>query len=141
MSPGLVTAELAVPRSLNTVLKRLDLDDLDDRFTEVPVCGSCRRLFKTEIPRDSCCPVKRVSSSLSRRHCANVSLAIVSAPVQTLSSTSPDFSQPGIEQNLDGRRHRSNTEGTYRDVCDGEVWKTVVGLDGKLFFDDDDAED
>ena len=45
-----------------------------------------------------------------------------------------------MEEELRGWRERGYTEGMYIDTCDGEVRRTTVGPDGKLFFDPDDVD-
>ena len=113
-----------------------------------PVCGLCHRIFQVNIPTDSRCSrcqtalFRSPSSSLFRRLVSKkLPSPVVSAPIQTLSSALVDFlSQPGIIEELDGWRKRTYTPGVYTDICDGNVWRTALGPDGKPFFDPEDED-
>ena len=142
LSMGFITTDMAIPQSLQTVLKRLNLED---RFTVFPICARCHRIFRTDISPDSLCPdcklslFKPVHQSVFRRLTGSMPPPpppSASAPIQTLSSVLTDFfSRPGMENELDGWRRTEHKEGEYKDICDGDVWRTSIGPDGKPFFD------
>jgi len=45
------------------------------------------------------------------------------------------LAQPHIEQELEAWTTRSRTEGTYHEIMDSTVWKTMKTASGKKFFD------
>lgn len=144
---GLLPLRDSMPLSLTTVFKRLDLGD---RFVIYPTCASCHRIFQINIPKHSMCPsckialLKPLSSSLFRRLTGKKApppAPAFSAPIQPLSSLLVDFlSRPEVEPELAGWRTRAWRQDEYKDISDGDVWRTLHGQDTCLFFDPSDCE-
>ena len=64
------------------------------------------------------------------------SKAILQSPIRTLSSLLVAFlNRPGIEDAIDEWRSYIPENGKLKTMMDGEVWKSIKGHDGKLFFD------
>jgi hypothetical protein len=145
----LIDVDSQIPKSLRTVIKRFDLDD---RFTVYPICHICHRIFKPGIPSNAMCPdcdaalFKAISPTLFERirgKPAPPAPPVCAAPIQVLSSLLVDFlAQPGIETAAEEWKSRVEEPGKYKDIMDGEVWRTMKCADGSLFFDAaDDSEE
>lgn len=140
------SVETSVPTTLVTLLNRLELQD---RFTVFPICEVCHRFFKKGIPTDATCPdcdcplfraslPPLLSGILLRK--APDPLPNLCAPMQPLSSLLVEFlSRPGIEDIVETYwKQRERKTGQQLDIMDGELWQSLEGPDGKLFFDPND---
>ena len=143
ISLGLIAKDDDMPITLNTVIKRLDLQD---RFTILPACSACHRIFPPIIARDSQCPDCNIAlfnpkpPTLSQIiHGPSKPSPILSVPFCPLSSLLIDFlAQPGIEDAVEEwRTDEPSPPGEYNRVMDGRVWKEIQDCNGKPFFDED----
>lgn len=145
---GIIQPSEPMPVTLQTVIKRLDLED---RFTVYPVCSSCHHIFEPNVDADTICPecdtaiFKPVSAALFERITGrkpHPPPPVMAAPIQVLSSLLSDFlSRPDMENGCLDWKHRTEIPGELHDMQDGEIWKTIIGNDGKCFFDPEDDSD
>lgn len=135
--------------TLQSTFRRLRLED---RFLVVPLCPICRRLFIHALPGNATCsdcltPLFTISGPAPTDSNApddyesienNHSRIILRLPFNPVSRQLADLlQQPGIEKKIDEWRTAERKEGELRDIMDGEIWKTLPGPDGRLFFDND----
>lgn len=130
--------------NLKTAFRRLGLDD---KFEVMPMCSTCRRVFKTDTFRGLNCShcttplYKPAVESITNRKEAERK-PILQFPFQSLSSQLPEFvNRDGMEEALDEWRSRERKPGVLADIMDGAVWKNLAGHDGKKFFDNDPDRD
>jgi hypothetical protein len=143
LSLGLIAKDDDMPITLNTVIKRLDLQD---RFTILPACPKCHRIFPPSISSNSQCPDCNIAlfnpkpPTLSQIiHGPSKQSPLLSVPFCPLSSLLVDFlAQPGIEDAVEEwRTDEPSPPGEYNRVMDGRVWKEIPDCNGKPFFDED----
>ncbi|TDL19286.1 hypothetical protein BD410DRAFT_443930 [Rickenella mellea] len=142
---NLITIDNQMPVNLGTVLKKLELGD---RFVVYPICHLCHRIFRPDIPTTAVCPdcdsaLFKVSSSTVferiKRRPAPAPTPVCAAPIQVLSSLLVDFlSQPRNEDALEEWKTRTHEPGKYKDIMDGNIWRSMKCPDGSLFFDPSD---
>ncbi|TDL13710.1 hypothetical protein BD410DRAFT_734965 [Rickenella mellea] len=145
LSLKLIDENTQIPRNLGTVMKKLDLED---RFTNYPICHICHRIFKPNIPVNSVCPdcdtalFKATSPTIFQRVTGKAPPPpppVSAAPIQVLSSLLVDFlAQPGIEAAAEKWKARTHEPGKYKDIMDGNIWKSSACADGTPFFDGSD---
>ncbi|TDL16353.1 hypothetical protein BD410DRAFT_640761 [Rickenella mellea] len=124
---GLISADEKPVLSLNTTFRRLGLTD---EFLVMPVsCNVCNEpLFKRS--RIQLAPSDGIPGN------DRTDVPQLRSPFRPLSSQLPEFvNRSGMEEALDAWRTREQQSGILRDIMDGEVWKTIKGADGRLFFD------
>jgi hypothetical protein len=140
---GLIPREDDMPITLNTVIKRLDLQD---RFTILPVCNKCHRLFPPTIPTNQKCTdcennlFNSASQSLFQQilnRAPSDPPPLLAAAVAPLSSLLVDFlAQPGMEEAVESwRDDPPSPQGEFNRIMDGRFWKEVLDSTGKPFFD------
>ena len=143
ISLGLIAKDDDMPITLNTVLKRLDLQD---RFTILPACSQCHRLFQPIIPGNSRCPVCDIPlfnppppAIFQAIRGASKPSPKLSIPFSPLSSLLVDFlAQPGIEDAVEQwRTDEPSPPGEYKRVMDGRVWKEIQDHNKAPFFAED----
>lgn len=147
--PGLLgTSDKAIPLTLTTLLSRLNLDD---QFTIHPICWKCHRIFSPAILSDTLCSdcdlalFKPASRQLYRQLTGQERFARPSAhlvsPIRVLSSLLVDFlAQPDIIKELEEWKHQPpSAPGQLHNIQDGQVWKSILGPNGKPFFDPNDT--
>jgi hypothetical protein len=131
-----------MPTTLNTVLKRLDLQD---RFTILPACPQCHRHFPPKTSTSVICtkcdiPIfSTASHTLFQRLMGReppVPPPKMSVPVAPLSEQLIEFlARPGMEHIVEGYRQRKTVPEELNSIMDGHVWNEIEGPDGKPFFD------
>ncbi|KAI0351887.1 hypothetical protein OH77DRAFT_1592537 [Trametes cingulata] len=131
----------AMPTTLTTTLRRLDLTD---KFHVLPVCAKCRRLFRPDIDTSARCP--ECKNSLFKRGLLNIVVSTLrklplrmvphlAAPFRPLSASLIQFlARPDSEKLVDQWRADPTVQGVYRRIQDGRIWQTVKGSDGLPFF-------
>ncbi|EIW80125.1 hypothetical protein CONPUDRAFT_155484 [Coniophora puteana RWD-64-598 SS2] len=129
------------PQTLNTVIRKLDLQD---RFTVFPICAGCHRLFPTSTPVNAVCPAcdkrlyKPVSNSIFRRitgQPAKPPPPVCAAPFQLPSHLFADFlAQPGNEAACELWKTRQPATDQLHDISDGRVWNEAKAPDDTPFF-------
>jgi len=131
-----------MPTTLNTVLKRLDLQD---RFTILPACPQCHRHFppksatsvictKCNIPLFSMASHTLFQRLLGRE--PSTPPPKLSVPVAPLSEQLIDFlARPMMEHIVEDYRDRKTAPEELNCIMDGRVWNEIEGPDGKPFFD------
>ena len=108
---------------------------LEDRFSIMPLCPRCRRIFDHTSPDDLECPACGIAlfDIHPRTQAKKMKLKYPFFPIsQQLAEI---IMQPGLEDILESWRNYEHTDGEYRDISDGKVWKSLKGADGKPFFD------
>ncbi|KAG2133009.1 hypothetical protein DEU56DRAFT_914034 [Suillus clintonianus] len=121
-----------VAGSLNTVFNHLDIKD---NFDIHPVCPVCHRIYPHDSQGDAKClncsePLFEPSASRTKpRPC----LQCPQNPL--LNAILRLLSHAGIEEELDAWHHHVPEPGKRASIQDGEIWKTIKGNDGELFFD------
>lgn len=153
--PGnLLRGTADMPTTLHTVFARLKARD---RFTIHPVCYNCHKVFQPGIASNTFCPdcnlelfrpaPRRLFNALddgqatvpapgdgeevgdARREPHMV------APIQSLSVALAEFfARPGMVASVNAWKTRTTVEGELRSMQDGELWRTLRGHDGELFF-------
>lgn len=134
-----------VPVTLTTTFNRLNLGD---NFSIYPLCPLCKRVYPADNTAPKQCTVcktslfSRISTPVpnmpptSDEHTEKRGKAILQSPIRTLSSSLVAFlNRPGIEDAIDEWRSYIPENGKLKTMMDGEVWKSIKGHDGKLFFD------
>ncbi|KAI0366608.1 hypothetical protein BV20DRAFT_913843, partial [Pilatotrama ljubarskyi] len=135
-----------MPTMLKTTLRRLDLTD---KFHILIECPQCRRLYKPMIRNHS---VQCISCGvpLFSHPSRTIFLRLLgkTPPTPIPKSVSPLrlisaaimylVRQPGMEAELEAWEERQiPPPGEYHSIQDGQVWKTIKGSDGELFFGPD----
>lgn len=140
----LIDPEEDMPVTLNTVLKRFDLQD---RFVILPACNLCHQHFPSDTPATFMCP--KCDVSLFSTASQNLFQRILgrepakpppkrSVPVSPLSEQLKDLmARPGMEQIVEEWRDRPQATDELNCMMDGRVWKTIPGPNGQPFFDRD----
>ena len=138
----LVPEDEPIPRTLDTVLKRLNLQDC---FKIHPTCGTCRQVFSPSIPTDTKCgkcdltlfrPAASTLFAQIRNQKPPPPIPKVAVPIRILSEALPDFLNRGDnERSCEAWRSHTSVPGVYEQIWDGDVWKTIQGPDNKLWFD------
>jgi hypothetical protein len=132
----------AIPYTLDTILKRLDLED---RFKICPACEICQQVFKSSTPRGSRCPQCDEdlfignSPTLFQRMTGRSPPPPpprLSVPIRTLSELlTESFAHGPLEdQVVEWMSHQSHP-GQYNGFMDGRVAKELKDNTGNLFFD------
>lgn len=152
--PGDLVGPTKMPRTLKTVFSRLGLKD--DRFTEHVVCYMCQRLFDRGVQADTLCsgcgtdlfrPPDRqlfqsIVSAVTRKPSEPNRRPHMVAPIQLLSDGLRDlFERPGMLPAMNLWKARPCVPGESKTIHDGEVWKTIKGVDGESFFFGSGCED
>ncbi|KAI0349142.1 hypothetical protein OH77DRAFT_1415517, partial [Trametes cingulata] len=131
----------AMPTTLTTTLRRLDLTD---KFHVLPVCTKCRRLFRPDLDTSAQCP--ECQNNLFKRGLVNTLVSLLrrlpprmvphlAAPFRPLSASLIQFlARPDSENLVDQWRTQPTVPGVYRRIQDGRIWQTVKGSDGLPFF-------
>lgn len=131
--------------TLNTTFKLLGL--VDD-FPILPMCRTCHRVYPADSASDSTCShcetnlfkeIRRLAENFDGSNAPVQAFSMdpwLKMPLSVLSMQIPEFvNRRGMEENLEAWMDAPTEPGLVRDVCDGEIWKTLKGPDGKLFFD------
>jgi hypothetical protein len=143
-SLNLIDPEEDMPVTLNTVIKRLDLQD---RFSVIPICPQCHRHFPPTISSTSECPKCDIPLFSTASHTLFQKLLgrepsapppKLAVPVAPLSAQLADFlARPGMEDVVEEYRDRKTAPEELNCIMDGRVWNSIPGPDGKPFFDKD----
>jgi len=138
----LVPPENPMPRTLQTVFKCLDLHD---QFLIHPLCKSCHRIYSPNSLTNAIClecstklykPSPTTLFALLRGKEPPPPTPKRAMPIQTLLSALPDFlSRSNNERLCQAWRTWRSTPGEKQEIWDGNVWKTICGLDQRCWFD------
>ncbi|KAJ6572665.1 hypothetical protein B0H10DRAFT_1964333 [Mycena sp. CBHHK59/15] len=152
--PGDLLRTARMLLTLKTVFSRLGARD---QFTVYPVCYQCHKVFHPGVASDMICPdcelelfrpaTRRlfdalddgqptVFESADNEESFGVNReAHMVAPIQLLSVALAEFfARPGMVAAVKAWKTRTTVEGDLKCMQDGEVWKTLRGHDGELFF-------
>jgi hypothetical protein len=142
---NIIPTDDPVPKRLETVLSRLKLADTFDIH---PICGTCHQVFPPDIPHNTSCPKcsKPLFSSAGRTiACLGTQKRphpICVAPIRLLSTALPEFLQCGAnEMACEVWRSSRVHQDIKTEVWHGDVWNSIRGPDGKLWFDRDGPSD
>ncbi|CDO74258.1 hypothetical protein BN946_scf184642.g3 [Trametes cinnabarina] len=131
----------AMPTTLTTTLRRLDLTD---NFHVLPVCTKCRRLFRPDLDTSAQCP--ECQNNLFKQGLVNTLVSLLhrlpprmvphlAAPFRPLSASLIQFLvRPDSENLVDQWRTQPTVPGVYRRIQDGRIWQMVKGSNGLPFF-------
>jgi len=132
-----------MPTTLNTVLKRLDLQD---RFTVLPACPQCHHHFPPQSPTSLICTKCDIPLFSTASHTLFQRLMgrepstpppKMSVPVAPLSEQLIEFlARPGMEHVVEEYRERKTAPEELNCIMDGRVWNEIEGPDGKPFFNE-----
>ncbi|KAG2741428.1 WD40 repeat-like protein [Suillus brevipes Sb2] len=136
-----------VALTLNTAFNHLNIKD---NFRIHPVCPSCHRIYPHDVSADSSCTICTVPLFEPSTERSSTSVGPSKKPNSTKTKTKPSLqcpqnpmsnailrllSQKGMEEHLDAWRSQSTIPGKSQTMQDGQIWKTIKGHNGKLFFD------
>lgn len=143
---GVFALEEKPAQTLNTAFAHLALADY---FEVRPMCPTCMRVFPHNSPSDAVCthcstplfhetrpqdiPTKSSSATKPSRSTMKPKLRCPQNPLSN--GILRLLSQDGIELQLDAWQSQLTTPGKRSSIQDGEIWKTLRGADGNLFFD------
>jgi hypothetical protein len=132
----------AIPHTLDTILKRLNLED---RFKICPACEICQRVFKSSTPRGSRCPqcdedlfISNSPTLFQRMTGRSPPLPPprLAVPIQTLSELLTDsFAHGPLEDQVVEWMSCQSHPGQYNGFMDGRVAQELKDNAGNLFFD------
>ena len=109
-----------------------------------PVCPNCSKVFPSPIPPNYSCD--RCAHSLFQTKVKPASKQQRTEPpqvpkphLQFPSKSIEDYlttmlAVPGMEDEMEAWRKKTRVQGTYTDIFDGEVCRTIKGVDGSPFF-------
>ena len=128
------------PVTLTTTFRRLRFDQ---QFKIYPTCPQCHDIFPVDSPETLKCSkcsiaVFKFWNVIDKNDGKTTtrSKPILQTPLQTLSEQLPRLlNRHGVEIMCDEWRHRESKPGHMTHIMDGDIWKTLKGHDGKLFFD------
>ncbi|KAG2350555.1 hypothetical protein BDR05DRAFT_993937 [Suillus weaverae] len=136
-----------VALTLNTAFNHLNIKD---NFHIHPVCPSCHRVYPHDVSADSSCTICMVPLFKPSTERSSTSVGPSKKP-SSMKTTKPKpslqclqnpmsnailrlLSQKGMEEHLDAWHSQSTIPGKSQTMQDGQIWKTIKGHDGKLFF-------
>jgi hypothetical protein len=137
---------IRMPVTLKTVFSRLGIQD---RFVVHPVCYNCHKVFQPGIDTATFCPAcdlelfrpatKRLFDSVAEPGDAEEPFVdrvpYMVAPIQVLSVALAEFlTRPGMVSAVNSWKTRTTVAGELKSMQDAEVWNTLKGQDGNLFF-------
>ncbi|KAH9918997.1 hypothetical protein B0H21DRAFT_658912, partial [Amylocystis lapponica] len=153
---GLLTCDSDAPVTLHTAIQRLQLRDnfqikamcvacsrmYDNNPEANPLCTTCKTpLFKSTLVGEqleaaqNAVPPSDNPTKVPSRANAKTAVPQLQTPYSVLSTQLPDYVSR-LETSLDAWRHKDPTPpGQLRSIQDGNLWKTLPGPDGQLFFD------
>lgn len=145
ISAGLISSNKKPASTLKTAFRTLGLED---RFEVFPMCPGCRRIYEDISEPNLRCsecdtPLFKTKEILKNDFDDSMDLEqhttetpVLKFPYRSISSQLQDLlARPGIEDQIDSWRHRQRDDNRMEDIMDGEIWKTLMGSDGKPFFD------
>lgn len=127
-------------RTLATVTLRLGVEPV---FQILPVCGECLEVHPSTTSTNSkCirCELPLYKSTASRdRHApsgAENHRPHLQFPTKSIEAHLREIlTIPGMEDVMESWRYKQRTPGKYCDNFDGAVCKTILGIDGRPFFE------
>jgi hypothetical protein len=129
-------ADNPMPISFPTVLKKLDLNDCFDTHL---ICSSCHQLFDSNIDAGISCCGQCIFSDPHQSYIDRVlgwppspSTPLISAPVQLLSTTLPDFLNRGLNEKSCEFWKRDKGRGEKTEVWHGDIWSIIKGVTARL---------
>src|SRR3984957_1750976 len=123
-----------VPITLTTTFSCLGLQD---NFEIHAMCPGCRCVYAHELAPLYCvCGRSLFEDTSSPNRKPKSAKPSLQFPQRLLSASLPAFfNRLGIEDAIDEWRNYTSEPGKLKTVMDGNIWKTIKGHDGKLFFD------
>lgn len=131
-----------LPKTLTTVLSKLELDD---QFEVAPSCVQCHRLYSSKSSPLSVCdkcnkplfhPLRRSLFERLSPHATPSPIPIRAVPIIALRTLLEDFLAEGSnELEVDAWRDEEAMPGFATRIMDGNVWESVVDGNGRPFFD------
>ena len=140
LSLSLIPPDDLMPQTLTSTFKQLELGD---HFQIFPACEVCMWIFEPSAAANTSCPdCKKLLFNVRPSTLFECISKKVPAPSPKLevpfqspcSLLSNMLAQPHIEQELEAWMACSRSEGTYREIMDGAVWKTMKTATGDLFL-------
>jgi hypothetical protein len=124
----------------------------DDQFKIYPTCPQCHQIFPLDSPDTLQCDkcsnalfkfwnVIDKNDSDGATNTKMQSKPILQTPLQLISQPARLLNRYGVEVLCNEWCHREIKPGYMTYIMDGEIWKTLKGHDGKLFFDNSDDRD
>jgi len=127
--------------TLPSVISALDAEPTMKTY---PVCPQCMKVFPDSVSRDATCdrcscrlfpPKPATSNKRPRSDAREVPKPHLQFPSKSIEDyLTTILAVPGIEDEMEAWRKKTRTPGRYTDIFDGEVCKTIPGVDGSPFF-------
>jgi hypothetical protein len=127
-----------VPVTLTTTFRRLNLSD---EFYIHPTCPTCHSLYPADSPISLKCskcdiPLFKFWNAIPGSEKTPRTSPLLQCPRRPISEQlSQLLNRPGMVEAVEQWRMRVPKPGFKTEIMDGEIWKTLPGHDGKLFFD------
>ena len=109
-----------------------------------PVCPNCSKVFPSTIPPNSSCdrcahPLFQTKVKPASKQQRTEPTQVPKPHLQFPSKSIEDYlttmlAVPGMEDEMEAWRKKTRVQGTYTDIFDGEVCRTIKGVDGSPFF-------
>jgi hypothetical protein len=137
----LIPMDDPMPERYQTALEHLGLED---QFKIYPICVSCHKFFPVDSQKDAECDdcnerlyldptAHQLDMDVPSSSKSPPRLSVAYTPLASLLSSF--VSRPDIEPHLDSWRNTADRDdGLFKDIMDGDVWKTIDGPNQEAFF-------
>ena len=145
---GHLTPEDEAPVTLTTTFRCLNLND---EFQICPTCPGCNRIYDSDSPASLKCaycniPLFKFWDGNANNSQKTGSTPILQCPHCPISDQLPQIlNRVSIEEACEAWRTQAPKPGFKTKIMDGNVWKSILGSNGKPFFNNnsnrEDAEE